>query len=188
MFAMQYSHRLPSDYDMQVIRHRARQRGPIWDTAEGLVLKAFVSQERGQNGALGNLYASVYLWLDPTAAASFLTSDKFISVIDSFGRPAIETWLPLDARRGPARQPAWLYREELALNAAGDMTALPARESARNRHLAEQPETVAAWTVLDLKDWRLVRFQLCSGPPAASPDATVYHVLHLAAPGLGHLS
>ncbi|WP_296254148.1 MULTISPECIES: DUF4865 family protein [unclassified Pseudomonas] len=188
MFAMQYFHRLPSDYDMQVIRDRARQRASIWDVAEGLVFKAFVSQQRGQNGALGNLYASVYLWLNPTAAASFLTSDKFVGVIDSFGRPAIETWLPLDARRGPAITAAWLYREEMLLSAGADVTALGIQESAHNRHHTAQPETVAAWSVLDPKEWRLVRFRLSAGPVKTSSDATVYQVLHLAAPGLEHLS
>lgn len=187
MFAMQYSHRIPADYDMQVIRHRARERGPIWDIAQGLVLKAFVAQEKGHDGALGNLYASVYLWLDPAAAASFLTGDKFLSVIDSFGRPAIETWLPLDARRGPATQAKWLYREESSLLSATDTTTLHTQESARNQHLAERPETVAAWTVLDLKDWKRVRFWLSSEKNQITLETTVYEVLHLAAPGLEQL-
>ncbi|WP_422089170.1 DUF4865 family protein [Variovorax sp.] len=49
----------------------AGRRGPIWDDTEGLVFKAFVSQERGQHGAAGHLYASVYLWLDTQAPRAF---------------------------------------------------------------------------------------------------------------------
>lgn len=52
MFAMQYSHRLAADHDMQGIRQRAARRGPLWDDTPGLAFKAFVSQERGVTGAL----------------------------------------------------------------------------------------------------------------------------------------
>ena len=85
MFAKQYSHRLPADYDMAVIRRRAEQLGPLWDRAEGLLFKAFIAQERGL--ATGNVYASVYLWADPLKAADFLLGEGFQKVLDSFGRP-----------------------------------------------------------------------------------------------------
>ena len=71
MFAMQYSHRLPADCDMTTIRQRAARHGPIRDDAEGLVFKAVVSRERGRHGGAGHLYASVYLWREPAAAARF---------------------------------------------------------------------------------------------------------------------
>lgn len=44
MFAKQYSHRLPADYDMNLIRRRAAQLGPSWDHTEGLLFKAFIAQ------------------------------------------------------------------------------------------------------------------------------------------------
>ncbi|WP_454909254.1 DUF4865 family protein [Variovorax gossypii] len=190
MFAMQYSHRLPADYDMQVIRQRATRRGPIWDDTEGLVFKAFVAQERGQHGAAGHLYASVYLWLDTQAPARFLMGERFQSVIDSFGRPSVETWLPLDARAGAgsARKALSLYREEQAINAAADRAALHATEAEANRQLAVQADTVAVWSVLDLAAWRLVRFTLSARPVEAVDGATAYEVLYLARPGLGQLA
>ena len=45
MFAKQYSHRLPADYDMDVIRRRAAQLGPLWDDTQGLLFKAFIAHE-----------------------------------------------------------------------------------------------------------------------------------------------
>ena len=105
MFAKQYSHRLPADYDMGVIRRRAAQLGPLWDHAEGLLFKAFIAQEHG-----GNVYSSVYLWADPLQAADFLLGERFQKVLDSFGRPHIESWLPLDVQRGPAQNALSLYR------------------------------------------------------------------------------
>jgi len=190
MFAMQYSHRLPADYDMQAIRQRAARRGPLWDDTQGLVFKAFVSQERAQHGAAGHLYASVYLWHDPSAAARFLMGERFQGVIDSFGRPRVETWLPLDARAGAGRerQALSLRREERAIDATADRAALLAAETEANRQSAAQADTVAVWTTLDLANWRSVRFTLSARAVEAVDGATVYEVLHLAKPGLAQLA
>ncbi|HTD05551.1 DUF4865 family protein [Undibacterium sp.] len=187
MFAMQYSHRLPADYDMQRIRERAAQRGPLWDATEGLAFKAFVSRTRGRDGATDNLYASVYLWLDPASAAAFVMDERFQAVIDSFGRPRVETWLPLDARSGKQQQAVSLYREEILIEPAADLIAVRAAEIERNRHVARRPDTVAVWTALDPEAWRLVRFTLSADAPDPARGSTVYEVLHLAKPGLGRL-
>ena len=89
MFAMQYSHRLPAEHDLDAIRQRAAAKGPQWDAWPGLACKAFVLQEKGRHGAEGNLYASVYLWHEAAAATAFLAGEAFQGVIDSFGRPAV---------------------------------------------------------------------------------------------------
>ncbi|WP_432731425.1 DUF4865 family protein [Variovorax sp. W6] len=190
MFAMQYSHRLPADYDMQIIRERAARRGPLWDDTEGLAFKAFVSRERGRHGAAGHVYASVYLWLDASAATRFLMGDRFQAVIDSFGRPRVETWLPLDARAGTdhARKATWLLREERALDAGADRAALHAAEVEANRQRAAGAGIVAVWTALDLDAWRLVRFTLSAHEPGTTDGSTLYEVLHLARPGIGALA
>jgi len=182
MFAMQYAHRLPADYDLQIIRQRAAERGPLWDATPGLLFKAFVLQQAGRHAATGNLYASVYLWADPAAAVEFVASERFDSVIRSFGRPPIETWLPVQALRGPARQALTLYREEQAAD-----PAVLASEAERNHAIAARADTVAVWTVLDLHSWRRVRFTLSAAEPDARDAQQTYEVLHLAAPGLAAL-
>ncbi|MFJ2989585.1 DUF4865 family protein [Collimonas sp. NPDC087041] len=187
MFAIQYSHRLPADYNMQQMRDRAAARGPLWDAVEGMIFKAFVIQERGQNGAAGNLYGAVYLWQEADATAKFLMGERFQSVIDSFGRPQVENWLPLDARAGPAQQASSLYREESPLDAAADRAAVLAGEQERNRRIAAQPDTVAVWTVVDVSAWRLIRFRISSQAPDLAKGAAVYEVLYLAKPGLSRL-
>jgi len=82
MFAKQYSHRLPADYDMGVIHRRAAQLGPLWDDAEGLLFKAFIAREQG-----GKVYSSVYLWADPLQAADFLLGERFQKAMDAAGLP-----------------------------------------------------------------------------------------------------
>jgi hypothetical protein len=185
MFAMQYAHRLPADYDLQIIRQRAAERGPLWDATPGLLFKAFVLQQAGQLGATGNVYASVYLWDESAAAADFIASERFDSVIRSFGRPAIETWLPAQALRGLARQGRTLYREEQPLPVD---PAMLAGELERNQAIAAQHDTVAVWTVLDMQRWQWLRFTLSANEPDGRHAQHVYEVLHLAAPGLAQLS
>jgi len=180
MFAKQYSHRLPADYDMGVIRQRATQLGPLWDGTEGLIFKAFIAQEHGQGAGVGNLYASVYLWSDPLQAADFLLGERFQKVLDSFGRPHIESWLPLDVQRGPAQGALSLYREEWALEPGADRAARLAEEKVRNRQVADRRDTFAVLLALDVQAWRLVRITLSAQPVAAERPGTGYQVLYLA--------
>lgn len=196
MLSMQYTHRLPADYDMNLIRRRAAQRGPLWDDAAGLAFKAFAIRERGRHGSQGNAYASVYLWLDTGAATDFLTDERFQNVIDGFGRPAVETWLPLDARAaegaGAGRVARTLYREDLPVPDGSSRSALRAEEIRRNDALLQRPDTVAVITSLDVSSWRLLRLTLSSGTPDdASHGAHAgasYEILHLASPGVARLA
>jgi len=153
-----------------------------------LLFKAFVARIRGQHGAAGNLYASVYLWFDAEATAAFVMGERFQSVIDSFGRPRIETWLTLDLRLGPARHALSLYREESLIDAAADRPAVLASETERNREIAAQDDTLAVWIVLEIDSWRLTRFTLSAEAPDSGRAGTVYDVLYLAKPGLGRLA
>jgi len=175
MFAKQYSHRLPADYDMDVIRRRAAQLGPLWDHAEGLLFKVFIAQEHG-----GNVYSSVYLWADPLQAADFLLGERFQKVLDSFGRPHIESWLPLDVQRGPAQGALSLYREEWPLAPGADRAAVLAEEKQRNRQLADNSDTFAVFLALDVQAWRLVRITLSAKALDTEHPGRGYQVLYLA--------
>ena len=183
MLALQYTHHLPSDYDMSRIRERARRRGPLWDASADIVFKAFVVSERGRHSADANTYASVYVWEDTAAAAGFLAGDRFRYVVDAFGRPAVETGLVVDLQRGVARTAAWLERGIEAL-ADGPVEELLDAEHERIRRLADRDDVVAAWSVLDARTWQLTRFALHDEQPPRRPGSGPFEVLHLAAPGL----
>ncbi|NWB85515.1 DUF4865 family protein [Pseudomonas gingeri] len=184
MFAKQYSHRLPANYDMGLIRRRASELGPLWDDTQGLVFKAFIAEERGVFGAQANLYSSVYLWADPSAAAGFLMDERFQRVIDSFGRPDIEAWLPLDLQLGSAPQARALYRETLPFDAQADRVRLLAEEVERNQAIVRQDDTVAVFLALDTAAWQLIRITLSSSEPDRHRAGKAYEVLYLAQPGL----
>lgn len=188
MLTLHYFHRLPADYDMQLIRQRAAARGPLWDNRPGLALKAFVATEKNRHGANGNLYASVYLWRDTAAAAAFLMGDGLQGVIDTFGRPQVDTWLTLDAQRGPAGKALALYKEVVPLAASADRQQVLDREIERNQLLADSRDSVAVWTALDPNAWQLIRWRLSATAPETLEGVSVYEVLYLAKPELEALA
>lgn len=184
MLMMQYIHRLPADYEMDRIARRAASLGPDWDETPGLGFKAFIAQRRGENGAVNNAYSSLYLWLDDEAAGDFITGERFRKVIDGFGRPAIETWLPLDIHLGSAPGARSVTREDVLIDPADDLPALKRSESERNASAVKQSGIYAAVTAIDLSNWRLSRFRLSAEAAAAPERGSAYDILHLARPGI----
>lgn len=180
MLVLRYRHRLPADYDLNRVRRRVAERGPLWDATPGLGFKAFSIAE----GAGGHVYAATYLWLDVQAVGGFLTDDRFRAVVDGFGRPRVETWLPLAVAAGRPDGAAVLVRESLPVDETRDLAALRAAEAARaDAALAEG--ACAAVSALDPGAWRLLRLTLRRDAPADAPHESV---LHLAAPGWARLS
>ena len=187
MLIAHYLHRLPADYDLDTIRRRAALRGPQWDTTPELYFKAFLLREAGRFGAAASSYSSLYLWRQSEALADFVVDDRFKVVTGSFGRPAIETRLVLDARRGPATDARFAFKEELDIPVDADLPALCAAEVERNRNVASEPETIAAAVGLDLQAWKVTRVRLSRREEAAEHGETGYQVLYLAKPLLDTL-
>ena len=187
MITAHYSHRLPTDYDLSAIRHRARQRGPLWDAVPELCFKAFLLRERGRFGAAASNYSSLYLWRQDTAFRDFLMDGRYKVVTDSFGRAEIQTGFALDARRGTAQHARFVFKEELPIPIDADLAAVLGAEIERNRVAAERPGSVAAVVGIDPRDWSLTRIMLTEKEP--DPGLGVaYEVLYLAHPGLDALA
>lgn len=183
MLVMQYRHRLPADYDMGRIRARVAARGALWDATPGLGFKAFVARERGRCEAQDNIYASFYLWLDPQAALAMLTDERFRAVTDTFGRPRVDTLLPLDVRAGAEPGAAAVLRhDEAPLDPGTDLAALRRAEAARNEAAMAEPGILARVSALDPAGWRLARLTLATDAAAESPGRA-FAILHLARPG-----
>lgn len=187
MIIAHYIHRLPADYDLEVIRRRAAARGPQWDATPELHFKAFLLREEGRFGAIASSYSSLYLWRRAEAFTDFVTSDGFKVVTGSFGRPAIETRAVLDARKGAAREVRFAYKEELDIALDADLPAVAAAEVQRNREAAAQPGIVAAAVGLDVLNWRVTRLRLSEHAPTAQSSGIVYQILYLAKPLLDTL-
>ncbi|SFL14478.1 DUF4865 family protein [Methylobacterium pseudosasicola] len=183
MLVARYRHRLPADYPMDRIRARVAERAPAWDVIPGLVFKAVTVEERAR-GAAANAYSSLYLWRDAGAAAEFLIGPSFRAVIESFGRPQMETWLPLDVSLGAATTTLALSEETRLVGLDEDLGQLRETEQVRGRDIAGHPGVLATVVGLEPVTWRLTRFTLQAdrGDARSGPE-----VAHLAAPGLAAL-
>jgi hypothetical protein len=182
MIIAHYAHRLPADYEIGIIRQRAKARGPVWDAMPGLHFKGFLLRERGRLGAIANEYSSLYLWQQDEAFRDAMLAGRYKTVTDSFGRAAIETRVALDARKGSGREARFAYREQQDIPLDADLTAAFAAEIARNREIASQPGVVAAAVGLDPENWKFTRILLSENEPSRGQPATVYEILHLAKP------
>ncbi|AKM04185.1 DUF4865 family protein [Burkholderia pyrrocinia] len=187
MLTAYYVHRLPADYDLDIIRNRVRERGRLWDDTPELVFKGFLLREAGRYGATENGYASLYLWRNDSAFAGFVTDGRYRVVTDSFGRAPIDVQVALDARKGSASTGRFARLEALDIPADADLDATLAREITRNREAAARPGVVAAAVSLDPLRWRLTRILVSEHEPDDGGAGTVYQVLHLAKPLLDTL-
>jgi len=187
MIIAHYAHRLPADYDVEIIRKRAKARGPLWDAVPELFFKGFLLRERGRFGAITSEYSSLYLWRKDEAFRDFLVSGRYKSVTDSFGRADIETRVALDAHRGPGREARFAYKQQQDIPLDAELTSALADEIAKNRAAAEQAGTVAAAVGVDAQTWRITRILLSEQEPRGVAGEEAYQILHLAKPLLDTL-
>jgi len=187
MILAHYSHRLPADYDIGIIRARAQRIAGAWDVVPDLHFKAFLLREKGQQGALANSYSSLYLWRREEALGDFLTTGRFRVVTESFGRPAIDIRVSVDARRGPARKARIAVIEDAPISPDADITDALIEAEGRNRALAHRSEIFAAVTAVDTVNWRILQAVLADKPTSALPGGVSYEVLHLARPNFDEL-
>jgi hypothetical protein len=182
MIIAHYAHRLPANYDIGIIRKRAKERGGLWDAVPELYFKGFLLRERGRFGAIQNEYSSLYLWRKDEGFRDFLVDGRTKSVTDSFGRPQIETRFVLDALKGSSDAARFLYKQEQAIAHDTDLTSAFAEEIARNREAAQEAGVVAAAVSVDAEMWKFTRVMLSEREPSGAKGEEAYQILYLAKP------
>jgi Domain of unknown function (DUF4865) len=187
MLFAHYSHRLPADYGIGLIRKRAKGRGPLWDAIPELHFKAFLLRERGSFGAIASEYSSLYLWRNDEGFRNFLVDGRYRVVTDSFGRAGIETRVVLDAHKGSGREARFLYKQEQEIPLDADLTSAFAHEIERHREVARRPGAVAAAVAVDAERWKFTRVLLSENEPGGQEEGAAYQVLYLAQPLLAEL-
>jgi hypothetical protein len=187
MIITHYGHRLPANYDVGIIRERAKARGHLFDAIPKLYFKGFLLRERGQFGAITSEYSSLYLWREDDGFRDFLVDGRYKSVTDSFGRAQIETRTVLDAHRGSGKQAKFAYKQQQDIPLDTDLTSAFAAEIARNREIAQRPGVVAAAIGVDVERWTFTRVMLSENEPGGQEEGVAYQVLYLAQPLLAEL-
>ena len=180
MIIAHYAHRLPADYDISIIRDRAKARGHLFDGIPELYFKGFLLRERGRYGATQNEYSSLYLWRTDLGLRNFLVDGRTKSVTDSFGRPQIETRFVLDALKGGGKAGRFLYKQARPIAHDADLTAAFAAEIENNRAIAREPGAVVAAVGVDVQNWTFTRVLLSEREPRGIEGEEAYQVLYLA--------
>jgi Domain of unknown function (DUF4865) len=187
MILAHYAHRLPADYDISIIRNRAKSRGHLFDAIPELYFKGFLLRERGRFGAIQNEYSSLYLWRKDEGFRDFLVGGRYKSVTDSFGRAQIETRFVLDAQRGSGREARFAYKETIDIPHDSDLTMAFAEEIKRNGEIARQEGTIASAIGIDVQSWEFTRILVSEREPSGASGEEAYQVLYLAKPLLDTL-
>jgi hypothetical protein len=188
MIAKQYPIPLPTDYDMQIIRRRVAEKGGTFDKRPGLLFKAFLISERVRGASL-NQYAPFYVWNETEALWDFVAGSGFDGIIESFGRPAILTWLPLsiEIRQGLRRDAVRsALREDMPIPLEADLPKLRKEQiDGCKSAMASEPGIALQLVAANIERWSMVRFTLrYDQPTATAPGTHAYEVLHLSAPGI----
>jgi hypothetical protein len=187
MIIAHYAHRLPADYDIGIIRNRAKSRGHLFDAIPELYFKGFLLRERSRFGAIQNEYSSLYLWRKDEGFRDFLVGGRYKSVTDSFGRAQIETRFVLDAQRGSGREARFAYKETIDIPHDSDLTTAFAEEIKRNGEIARQEGTIASAVGVDVQSWKFTRILVSEREPSGASGEEAYQVLYLAKPLLDTL-
>lgn len=82
MYAMQYEVKLPSDYNMEIIKKRVRENGFKTDGFEDLIIKAYLISDEDN---ITKSYSPLYLWRNSKGMTKFIFDGYFDNIISSFG-------------------------------------------------------------------------------------------------------
>jgi hypothetical protein len=183
MIAMHYRFPLPADYDMAIIDRRIADKGQLTDGFPGLLFKAYLSARNTGTGQ-DNAYAPFYVWNTVEGMHAFLNGPGFAAVSQSFGRPAVATWLVWRAQLTPGFARArHATVERLPVAPGTDLEALRTGETRLALDAVGTGGALAAVAGYEPGTWTLVRFRLWDQEPPleAGADVLVYAVGHVSA-------
>jgi hypothetical protein len=178
MLAMQYTIKLPVDYDMKAVETRVEERKPLFDAMPGLLHKSYLTNFEDK------IYAPFYIWNDITKMRDFLMDNLFHGVTTSFSRPRVRTWAVLNQHRGQFEgTPRYAVREADPISPDEPLEALFEREKAYQQMLLKNPALYQTVLGLDADRWEVMRYHVWKDLPSANAShgdmIQPYKVLHV---------
>ncbi len=157
MLAMQYSVKLPTEYDLNKVNERVAQRGPKFTGRPGLAHK-FYLYEREEH-----IYAPLYIWENSQAAQDFLMDSLFGDVVQDFGRPRVRSWQILEFDYGPSKiEPVKMTAEVDKVCSDKALADIRNIEEKRHKEILDQDGLFAHMVLLDPDRWEISRCSLWS--------------------------
>lgn len=157
MLAMQYSVRLPKEYDADKVSERVSIRGPMFAGYPGLAHKFYLYDRDA------HVYAPLYIWENGQAAQNFLMNSLFGDVVQDFGRPRVRSWQILDFGYGPSHNsPEYMVAEVDKVDHDQPLKTLKQTETEKHLETLEVEGLFAHMTLLDPDRWEITRCSLWS--------------------------
>ena len=184
MIAMHYRFALPADYDMEIVRRRIVEKGPLLDNFPNLKFKAYLWAERGI-GSHENLYAPFYLWENSQGLNDFVCGDGFATVSRAFGWPQVKTWAVWSAALSDEAAHARFATCEIsAIAPHSPLSEWRRRDGEAAQEAVASGGALAAVAAFEPTNWTRVRLRLWGeAPPAGCETGQIYRVGHLSRPG-----
>lgn len=155
MLAMQYSVKLPKEYDAAMVYERVSRRSPMFAGCPGLAHK-FYLYDRDEH-----IYAPLYIWENSQAAQDFLMNSLFGDVVQDFGRPRVRSWQILDFGYGSAQAaPEYMCTEVDKVSDCHSLKSLKDTETENHLNSLEEDGLFAHMSLLDADRWEITRCSL----------------------------
>ena len=161
MLAMQYSVRLPQEFDETQIRKHVAIRSPLFNGFPGLRHKFYLydSEEK--------VYAPFYIWENAQYAQEFLLDNLFNGVSQKFGRPRVRSWQVVAFDYGNLKEDPGYMRSAIdKVSARQSVGTQMDREKARHDKLLNAAGLYAHMVLLDPDRGAAGRRQAPSMPTA----------------------
>tara|TARA_R110002094_G_scaffold155749_1_gene142657 strand:- start:187 stop:747 length:561 start_codon:yes stop_codon:yes gene_type:complete len=164
MLAMQYSVRLPQEFDETQIRKHVAIRSPLFNGFPGLRHKFYLydSEEK--------VYAPFYIWENAQYAQEFLLDNLFNGVSQKFGRPRVRSWQVVAFDYGSLKEDPGYMRSAIdKVSARQSVGTQMEREKARHDKLLNAAGLYAHMVLLDPDRWEVGHFSFWGSRTQASP-------------------
>ena len=166
MLAMQYSVRLPVEFDAEQVQQRVARRQPLFDQLPGLARKFYLYSEPER------VYAPLYIWNDHEAAERFVLEDLFQDVVTTFGRPRVRRWTVLNYGFGDQTvEPTVASVETDKIERSLPLPELQQRKTVAHQAALARSGLYVHMVGLDSDRWEICHFALWRDA-AAMPKST----------------
>ncbi|PHQ70326.1 MAG: hypothetical protein COB93_05785 [Sneathiella sp.] len=166
MLAMQYSVRLPEDFDVEQVYQHVSMRSRLFEGRPGLRHKFYLYD------AEDHIYAPFYIWENSQVAQDFLFDNLFSGVIETFGRPRVRSWQIVDFDYGSSSEEPTFLRSAID-KVPSQLPLGKAMEKEKQEHqdTLGKPGLFAHMVLLDPDRWEIGRFGLWRSREEAVPTS-----------------
>lgn len=178
MLAMQYSVRLPREFDIDQVYKHVSTRSPLFDGFPGLKHKFYLYDPEE------HIYAPFYIWENTQSAQEFLLHNLFNGVIEAFGRPRVRSWQIIEFDMGISQeQPTFLYTSFDKAGCQKPLTEIMKDEKKAHQAMLSREGLYANMVLLDPDRWEIGRFGFwqnrANAIPVTADCVSEYDVLQM---------